>query len=205
MGGFGDDILRSGVKRLKRNDAKMADVIKKVGAPRIPHVRGRFASLVRSILSQQISGAAARTIQSRLTDRIGPFTAESIAGLSVDELRSLGVSNQKAGYLLDLAEKTQARELRFHRHTKMDDEAVIEELIAVRGIGRWTAQMYLIFSLSRCDVFPEDDLGVRKGMQQIYGLDSSGDRPALREIAVAWRPYSSLASWYCWRILEVEN
>ncbi len=202
MAGFSDNVVRVGVSCIKRNDSKMADVIEAVGPPKIPHLRGRFASLVRSILSQQISGAAARTIQARLKERIGAFSADAIAALPVDELRSLGISNQKAGYLLDLAAKSQAGEIRFKRHTSMDDEAVIDELVTIRGIGRWTAQMYLIFSLSRCDVFPEDDLGVRKGMQHIYNLDSADDRPVLREIASSWRPYCSFASWYCWQSLE---
>lgn len=203
MAGFSSDTLRSAMRHLKANDPKLATVIKKVGPPDVTTLRMRFATLVRSILSQQISGAAARTIQRRLQEKIGRFTADRICQLEVDELRELGVSKQKAGYLLDLAQKTQDGTLRFARHGRLNDEQVIEEVIQVKGIGRWTAHMYLIFSLGRCDIFPEDDLGVRNAMVAIYELNDDADRAQLRAIAEKWSPYRSIASWYCWRSLEL--
>ena len=207
MAGFGDEILTEAVRHISNVDSDMAGIIEQVGSPDLRTRRMRFATLVSSILSQQISGAAARTIQQRVKDRIGKFTAENISQLTVDEFRELGVSKQKAGYLLDLAKKANEGDLRFSRHGRMqdEDEDVIEELIQVKGIGRWTAQMYLIFSLARSDVFPEDDLGVRNGMHNIYGLEADTDRARLREIAEAWRPYRSIGSWYCWRSLEIKN
>ena len=205
MAVFGEDFLRAAAEHLASVDAKMSTVIAEVGQPTLKTRRERFPTLVRSILSQQISGAAARTIQLRVKNHIGRFTPASVGQLSVDEFRELGVSKQKASYLLDLADKANRGELRFARHGRMADEEVISELIQVKGIGRWTAQMYLIFSLGRSDVFPEDDLGVRNGMHVIYGLDDGTERAKLRDIAEGWRPYRSIGAWYCWRSLETST
>jgi DNA-3-methyladenine glycosylase II len=166
--------------------------------------RGGFTMLVRSIISQQISTAAARSIRARLESLAGTkrLTPEIIGRLSVAELRSVGVSPQKTGYLLDLAGKTLDGTLRFRNFARKSDEQIIATLTQVKGIGVWTAQMYLIFSAGRLDVFPHDDLGVRVAIKELYGLPALPDKVTGHRIAAPWRPYASVASWYCWRYLD---
>ena len=148
--------------------------------------------------------AAARSIRMRLENRVGTrrLSPELISPLSIEELRSLGVSPQKAGYLLDLAKKTADGTIRFRTFSRMTDEEVIAALTQVKGIGVWTAQMFLIFSAGRLDVFPHDDLGVRVAIKELYGLRKLPDKVASHRIAKRWRPYASVASWYCWRYLD---
>src|SRR5207253_1744364 len=131
-------------------------------------------------------------------ERISP---ESLGRLTPRRLRAIGVSPQKAAYLLDLAERVGSGGLRLHRLARMSDHEVIEALIQVKGIGVWTAQMFLIFSLGRLDVFPHDDLGVRVAIRNLYRLDDLPDKETSHRIAMPWRPYASVASWYCWRAL----
>lgn len=169
--------------------------------------RNRFQSLVFSILGQQISGKAAASIRARLIEHLKPeqISPQTIARLTPGILRTLGVSPQKSGYLLDLAERVLSRELRLDQISRMPDDEVIEALVQVKGIGIWTAQMFLIFSLGRPDVFPHDDLGVRSAIRNLYGLDDLPTREISHKIATPWRPYASVASWYCWRSLEFKS
>ena len=182
----------------------MKGVVQRVGAFGLKMRRNRFQTLVRSIISQQISTAAARTIQGRLKDRLsaGGISPESLVDLGIEGLRETGVSRQKASYILDLSEKSQNGEIRFHRHRRMNDEAVIEELVQVRGIGEWTAQMFLIFSLGRPDVLATDDLGIRQAIRQAYDLSDLPKPKECTEIGQPWRPYASMACWYLWRSLD---
>ena len=169
--------------------------------------RNRFQSLVFSILGQQISGKAAASIRGRLIDHLKPeqISPQTIAGLTPATLRTLGVSPQKSGYLLDLAERVLSGEVRLNRMSRLPDQDVIDSLIQVKGIGVWTAQMFLIFSLGRPDVFPHDDLGVRSAIRNLYGLEDLPTKEISHEIATPWRPYASIASWYCWRSLEFKK
>ena len=118
-------------------------------------------------------------------------------------LRSVGLSSQKTSYVLDLTQKALDGTLALPTIGRCSDEEVIERLVQVRGIGRWTAQMFLIFSLGRLDVFPEDDLGVRSAIRNLYGLSDLPDKATSRQIAAPWKPYATVASWYCWRSLEL--
>ncbi|MFN9197770.1 MAG: DNA-3-methyladenine glycosylase family protein [Planctomycetaceae bacterium] len=163
--------------------------------------------LVQSILSQQISGKAARSIEMRLRDRLRPrrVTTGSILKLSPDELRSVGVSPQKARSLHDLASRVAAGDVRLSRMARMTDDEVISELVQVRGIGVWTAQMFLMFSLGRTDVFPHDDFGIRSALKRLHGLPQLPDRQTAQQLAIPWRPYATIASWYCWRSLELPD
>jgi DNA-3-methyladenine glycosylase II len=185
----------------------MRDVIRRAGPFTLRLRRNRFRSLVFSILSQQISTAAAASIRARLIEYLKPhqISAESIARLTPEELRKVGLSGQKTTYLLDLANRVASGDLNLSRVARMNDEAVIESLIQVKGIGLWTAQMFLIFSLGRLDVFPHDDLGVRSAIRNLYGLDELPNREVSHRIASPWRPYASVASWYCWRSLEFDD
>lgn len=166
--------------------------------------RDRFGSLVNSILSQQVSIHAARAIKARLVERVGPngITPATIVRLSAEELRELGISRQKAGYLTDLASKVASGEVALEKMPRMSDERVVEELTRIRGIGLWTAQMFLIFSLGRLDVLPYDDYGVRAAIQRLYGLEGLPGKSECLRVARPWRPYATIASWYCWRSHE---
>ena len=185
----------------------MRDVIGKAGPFTLRLHRNRFRALVFSIIGQQISGKAAAAIRSRLVEYLKPqqISAESIARLTTEQLRSVGLSQQKAGYLLDLTGRVANGNLRLSRMARMKDEQVIEALTEVKGIGVWTAQMFLIFSLGRLDVFPHDDLGVRMAIRNLYGLDELPNKDTSHRIAAPWRPYASIASWYCWRSLEFKD
>ena len=198
-----DDLHDEAVKYLKRTDKKLASVIVEVGPCALKPQGGSFAILARSILSQQISVAAARTIRRKLQALLPNrrMTAAAILNLSEEQLASVGVSNQKRRYLLDLAAKVDDGEINFRRIAKRPDEEVIDCLIQVKGIGRWTAQMFLLFGLGRPDVFAPDDLAIRNAMINIYQLDSH-DKAPMEEIASAWSPHRSVASWYLWRSLD---
>ena len=202
-----DHEIQRALRHLRKQDPVMREVIKKAGPFAMPRRRNRFQALVFSILGQQISGKAAAAIRGRLVDHLKPgqISPEAISRLTPETLRSLGISSQKAGYLLDLAERVSNGEIRLDRMSRMSDEQVIETLIQVKGIGVWTAQMFLMFSLGRPDVFPHDDLGVRAAIRNLYELEELPTKEISHRIAAPWRPYASVASWYCWRSLEFKK
>ena len=173
-----------------------------------------YAQLVRTILFQQLAGAAARTIQRRLYahfrdeggdeggDETRTPTPEELAATDDPTFRSVGVSRQKAGYLRDLARHTLEGNLDFDHIDDYSDDEVIEHLTAVKGIGEWSAHMFLMFQLGRPDVLPIGDLGVQKGMEVSYNLPSTPKPKEAAEIGAKWSPYRSVASWYMWRAVE---
>jgi DNA-3-methyladenine glycosylase II len=149
--------------------------------------------------------AAARSIYARLEAKAGPagITPQSLAALELTELRSAGLSPQKASYIADLAHKVADERVRLDRLGRLGDERVIEELVQVKGIGRWTAQMFLIFALGRPDVFPVDDLGVRGAIQKLYGFAEMPTREECLAIGSRWSPFATVGAWYCWRYLDL--
>ena len=167
--------------------------------------RDRFHALASAIISQQISGKAAASIKRRLIEHLAPekIAPHTLIRLTKEDLRSVGVSNQKATYLLDLAGRVGAREVQLERMGRLTDDQVVESLTRIKGIGVWTAQMFLIFSLGRLDVFPDADLGIRSAIKNLYGLDDLPDKDLSHRIAAPWRPYATVASWYCWRSLDL--
>ena len=197
------------IRRARRHlagcdDAVMARLSREIGAvPIDPRRAGSaFAHLARAILAQQISTAAARSIARRMTDRYGwPWRPEHVLEANDAELRALGLSRQKASYLRDLAAHTR-NGLPLDRLSRLSDERVIETLTVVKGIGRWTAEMYLMFRLGRGDVLPVDDLGIRSAMRRVYGMRALPNKDRMRRIAEAWRPYRSIACFYLWRSLD---
>ncbi len=197
--------IQSARRHLRAADPVMKAIIDAVGPYTLRFERDRFAMLVRSIVSQQISTSAARAIRKRLQELAGPtgLTAANLARFSLDELRSAGVSPQKAAYVADLAGKVNDGTVDLRRLGRLPDEQVVEQLIQIRGIGHWTAQMFLIFALGRTDVFPHDDLGVRTVIRDRYGLVELPDKATSHAIAAPWRPWASVASWYCWRSLDL--
>lgn len=198
--------MRAAAERhLRRNDPVMRRVIQRVGPCSYPLRRDRFGSLARSIVYQQISGAAARTILRRLVVALpdGKLTAAGLASFTLEQYRLAGVSKQKASYLKSLAERSLEGDLRLSQIGRLSDDQIIAELTEVKGIGVWTAQMFLMFSLGRPDVLPWDDLGVRQAIRKLYAFDEMPNRAESERIAAPWRPYASVASWYCWRSLDV--
>jgi 3-methyladenine DNA glycosylase/8-oxoguanine DNA glycosylase len=183
----------------------MARLVAAVGPHPMRVHRGgsAFAYLARAILAQQISVAAARSIANRLRARFGwPLRPEHVLGATEAELRSLGLSRQKAAYLRDLATRTRDG-LPLGRLSRLSDERVIESLTAVKGIGRWTAEMYLMFRLGRPDVLPVDDLGIRSAMRRAYRMRVRPKKERMHRVAEPWRPYRTVACFYLWRSLEL--
>jgi len=198
--------MRAAAERhLRRNDPVMRRVIQRVGPCSYPLRRDRFGSLARSIVYQQISGAAAQTILRRLVVALpdGNLTAAGLASFTLEQYRLAGVSKQKASYLKSLAERSLEGDLRLSQIGRLSDDQIIAELTEVKGIGVWTAQMFLMFSLGRPDVLPWDDLGVRQAIRKLYAFDEMPNRAESERIAAPWRPYASVASWYCWRSLDI--
>lgn len=196
--------LEQATRHLRRRDPVLRTVIKRVGPVTMKLERNRFQALVRSIIAQQISGKAARSIWKRLHTAVKPrrLTPEVIAGIPIDQLRSLGLSSQKASYVHDLAARVADGQVRLSRAHRMTDDEVVDELVTVKGIGEWTAHMFLIFSLGRLDVLPHGDFGVRAAIRNLYGLPDLPNREQSVAIAQPWRPYASIAAWYCWRSLD---
>jgi DNA-3-methyladenine glycosylase II len=188
----------------RKSDRVLHAVVKRVGPCRLKPNRDRFGMLVRSIISQQISVGAARAIRARLENLAGErgIQPETLAALSDAELRSVGLSPQKTSYVRDLSQKVVSGDVRLSQIARLNDEEVIESLTQVKGIGRWTAQMFLIFALGRPDVFPIDDFGVRAAIGKLYELDQP-PRARLLEIGAAWSPFASIGSWYCWQYLAI--
>jgi DNA-3-methyladenine glycosylase II len=201
-----------GLAHLRRSDPVLAEVISQVG--RLPDARdGRpdrddhYGALVRAIVGQQLSVSAARAIYTRLTDRYGGRTPtpQQILEEEPEELRAAaGLSRAKVGFLGSLAEHVLSGELELERLDELDDDAVMAELVAVKGIGEWTAHMFLMFHLDRPDVLPVGDLGIRRAIERAYGLDELPQAATIEAIAEPWRPYRTLACRYLWRSLRNE-
>lgn len=189
---------------LKTSDPILGQLIERVGACTLPPKTQNpdvFSELVRAIIGQQISTAAAKTIYQRLLNlyddsRLDP---QLLLDTSEQQLRSAGISQQKVTYLKDWARKVLNSLPALTELEQMEDEAIIELLTQVKGVGRWTVQMLLIFAFGRLDVLPVDDLGVRKAIRQLYNLTALPDRETVEEIARSWQPYRSVAVWYLWR------
>lgn len=199
--------LEKAERLLARRDPILRPVIKQYAPCRLrPHTR-YFETMVGSIVSQQLSTKAADTIFKRFKALYAPARfpkPEQIAETPPEQLRSVGLSQQKANYIKDLAAKTHDGTIRFNQVSKLEDAAVIEMLTQVKGIGVWTVHMFLIFSLGRLDVLPVGDLGIRNAIQRAYGFDHSPLPAEIEALADArgWRPYCSVASWYLWRSLQ---
>ena len=197
-------VTAAAVRHLRRADPVLAELIGRVGPCRLaPQAAGtHFQALTRSIVYQQLAGAAAATIHGRVVQLLGDVTPERMLAASDDSLRTAGLSRQKMSYLQDLAHQALAGALPIDRLHRLDDDDVIQTLSSVKGIGRWTAQMFLIFRLGRPDVLPELDLGVRKGARITYRMRSLPTTKRLAKLGERWAPYRSYASWYLWRAAD---
>ena len=216
--------MRKAVLHLKKSDPIMRAIIERVGPFRMQFREPTFHSLARAILYQQLNGRAALTIFNRFAALAGdPLTPEGILKLTPEQMRAVGLSKQKSSYLLDMAERASRGELDFSRVAAMADEEIIEHLTQVKGVGVWTAHMFLMFALQRPNILPTGDFGIRMAMFKHY-LDKHRNGSAalakkngkakprkiklpspeqMEKIAKSWEPYRSIACWYLWRSLDV--
>jgi len=192
---------------LAERDPVIAGLVAAVGPPNIrPAQRSSFEALVRAITFQQLSGKAAATIFGRFETAVGgELTPEAVLATPFDELRAAGLSAAKAMSVIDLAGKVVDGTVPLDDVKKLTDDELIARLVVVRGIGRWTAEMFLLFQLRRLDVWPVDDLGVRKGYAMAYRLADMPPPKVLAELGEPFRPYRSVAAWYCWRATEMTD
>ncbi|HVO64033.1 MAG TPA: DNA-3-methyladenine glycosylase [Terriglobales bacterium] len=198
--------MRKAIFHLKKADPVLADIIQRVGRFSMNYDEPAFHSLAEAIVYQQLHGKAAATIFKRLTDLAGePLTPEGILTLSENQLRSVGLSKQKLSYLRDLAEKTKSGKLDFSRLPDLSDAEVIQALTQVKGIGVWTAHMFLMFSLRRPDVLPTGDLGIQTAIRKHYRKRKLPKPVQMEKIAKSWSPYRSVACWYLWRSMDIKT
>ena len=201
----GRSSLGAAIDEVASRDPVLADLVARVGPirhrPRDPD--GPFAALVRAIVFQQLAGRAAQAIYGRVRAAVGDtLTPEALNAVSDETLRAAGLSGNKLASLRDLSTKVLDGTVVLSRTSRRSDEELIERLTTVRGIGRWTAEMYLMFQLRRLDVWPVDDLGVRRGYGLAYQIPTPQPRQ-LEALGEAFRPYRSVATWYCWRAVEL--
>jgi DNA-3-methyladenine glycosylase II len=198
--------MRKAVNHLKKCDPVLCAIIERVGTCRMEFSPAEFSSLAEAIVYQQLNGKAAVTIFRRFAALAGePLTPSGILKLSDEQLRSVGLSKQKSAYLKDLSAKTAAGALDFSRLAELPDEEVIKHLTQVKGIGVWTAHMFLMFSLRRPDVLPTGDYGVQMAIRKHYKKRKLPKPQDMEKIAKAWAPYRSVACWYLWRSLDIKT
>ena len=197
-------IMRQAIRHLQAADPVMGGIIQRVGAYRIEFRDPGFETLVRSIVYQQLSGRVAQVIFGRLVAAVpeGRVTPENILALRPARMRKLGLSKQKTAYIRDLARHTRDGKVDFAGLPALPDAEVIERLTIVKGVGVWTAHMFLIFALRRTNVLPSGDLGVRSAIQKAYGLPELPKPAEIEALGERWHPYCTVAAWYLWRSLE---
>ncbi len=193
-------------RHLAKRDRKMKSLIPRFGEARLRTRGDAFTTLARSVVGQQISVKAAQSVWERFVTTVGGSAVHlvpaEVHAVAVPQLREAGLSARKCEYLLDLARHFADGQVRESAWQGMDDDTIIDELVAIRGIGRWTAEMFLIFHLMRPNVMPLDDLGLIKGISQNYFSGEPVSRAEAREVGEAWAPYRSVATWYIWRSLD---
>jgi DNA-3-methyladenine glycosylase II len=196
--------MRKAIRHLQAADPVIAAIIERVGAYRIQFRDPGFETLVKSIVYQQLSGRVAQVIFGRLLAAVpdGLLTPESVLALRPAKMRKLGLSKQKALYIRDLARHTRDGVIDFPALAELTDAEVIERLTQVKGVGVWTAHMFLIFALRRTNVLPIGDLGIRAAVRKAYGLEEMPKPLEVEELGRRWHPYCTVAAWYLWRSLE---
>ena len=208
---FVDVVFQAGIKdQMKKallhlkKDPVMRIIIERVGPYTMEFRDPTFSTLVRSIVYQQLSGKVASVILKRLIDALpqGELTPENILRMRPERMRKLGLSRAKTEYIRDLARLTSKGKVAFQTLLELEDDAVIEHLTRVKGIGVWTAHMFLMFALQRPNVMPVGDLGVRSAIRKAYGLEALPTVKEIEQLAESWHPYCSVATWYLWRSLE---
>jgi DNA-3-methyladenine glycosylase II len=200
------DYWEEACRHLAKRDRVMRKLIPQCGEGQLQSRGDAFTTLARSIVGQQISVKAAQSVWDRFAALVegapGRILASAVLDTEVESMRAAGLSGRKVEYLLDLAQHFETGQVHVRQWQQMDDEAIIEELVAIRGIGRWTAEMFLIFHLMRPNVLPLDDLGLIKGISINYFSGEPVSRAEAREVGEAWAPFRSVATWYIWRSLD---
>jgi DNA-3-methyladenine glycosylase II len=189
-------------KHLMKKDRVMKRLIPQFGEASLQSRGDAFVTLARSIVGQQISVKAAQTVWDRFALLLRRIAPANVLKLKVDDMRAAGLSARKVEYIVDLALHFDNGALHVKKWSEMTDDAIIEELVAIRGIGRWTAEMFLMFHLMRPNVLPLDDVGLINGISQAYFSGEPVSRSDAREVAATWAPYCSVATWYIWRSLD---
>jgi DNA-3-methyladenine glycosylase II len=198
--------MRKAINHLRNSDPVLCTIIEQVGPFRMNYDEPAFASLAEAIVYQQLHGKAAATIFKRLTDLTGlPLAPAGILKLSEEQMRSAGLSKQKLSYLRDLASKSHSGEVDFASLPELSDEDVIKQLTQIKGIGVWTAHMFLMFSLRRPNVLPTGDLGIQMAIRKHYRKRKLPKPAQMQKIAKPWEPYRSVACWYLWRSLDIKT
>jgi DNA-3-methyladenine glycosylase II len=198
--------MRKAITHLKKADPILAALIDRIGPCRMEYGPPELHSLAESIVYQQLNGKAAARIFERLSARAGqPLTPRGILRLSESEMRSVGLSRQKSSYLRDMAARTLKGQLDFSQLSALSDEEVIEHLTQVKGVGVWTAQMFLMFTLRRPNVFPTGDFGVRAAIKRHYRKRQLPTPAQMEKIAKSWEPYRTIACWYLWKSMDVKT
>lgn len=196
--------MSKGAVKALRKDPKLAKIIDLVGEYQIRKSRNYYESLVEAIITQQLAGSAAKAISNRFRRLYGKSFPKPIDVINTTDskLRKTGLSRPKIKYIKELSKAIKAKKLKMRSISKLSDEEVIERLTQVKGVGRWTAEMFLIFSLGRMDVLPVGDLGLRKGIQLYNSADELPDAAEIEKLAERWRPYRTVATWYLWKSLK---
>ncbi|HEV2732378.1 MAG TPA: DNA-3-methyladenine glycosylase [Terriglobales bacterium] len=198
--------MRKAINHLKKSDPILAAIIERIGPCRMEFGKPTFHSLAEAILYQQLNGKAAVSIFKRFTDLAGdPLTPAGILKLTDAEMRGVGLSKQKTAYLRDLSEKTKTGLVNFERLLDLPEAEVIEHLTQVKGVGVWTAHMFLMFTLRRPDILPTGDYGVQAAMKKYYKKRKWPKPTVMEKIAKPWVPYRSIACWYLWKSLDVKT
>jgi DNA-3-methyladenine glycosylase II len=198
--------MRKAINHLKKADPVMAAIIERIGPCRIEYGPPEFHSLAEAIVYQQLNGKAAVTIFERFAALAGkPLTAEGIKKLTDEQMRSVGLSKQKSSYLRDMAERAASGQLDFSRLHELPDEEVIKHLTQVKGVGVWTAQMFLMFTLKRPNVLPTGDFGVQMAIKRHYNKRKMPKPAQMEKIAKPWEPYRSIACWYLWKSIDTKT
>lgn len=196
-------IDKKAIKFLKK-DPKFAKIIMQVGDYNVKITKNRYQSLVEAIISQQLSGSAANSIIKKFRKLYKSKFPKprDIIKTSDSKLRTTGLSKMKIVYIKELSKKIESKELNMRKISTQSNEQVIEVLTDVKGIGRWTAEMFLIFSLGRLDILPVGDLGLKKGIQSMYSLKELPEKEQIEQLAESWKPYRTVATWYLWKSLQ---
>jgi DNA-3-methyladenine glycosylase II len=198
--------MRKAISHLKKSDPILRAIIERVGPCRMEFGEPVFHSLAEAIVYQQLNGKAAVTIFNRFAALAGePVTPEGILKLTPENMRAVGLSKQKSSYLFDMAERASRGELDFARLPDLTDEEVIKHLTQVKGVGVWTAHMFLMFTLKRPNVLPTGDFGVQMAIKKHYGKRKLPKPLQMEKIARPWEPYRSIACWYLWRSLDIKT
>jgi DNA-3-methyladenine glycosylase II len=199
-------MMRKALLYLKKSDPVLRGIIERIGPYKMQFGEPVFHSLAEAIVYQQLNGKAAVTIFKRFAALAGdPLTPAGILKLKAEQMRSVGLSKQKTSYLFDMAERAHRGELNFSRLSEMSDDDVIEHLTQVKGVGVWTAHMFLMFSLRRPNVLPTGDYGIRMAIMKSYKKRKLPKPEVMEKIAKPWVPYRSIACWYLWQSLDVKT